>query len=134
MSRTNLMWQYQDPITAPSTGQLTNAPGSTSWGVRDLAVTVNTYYTSVFNVTNNTDGFRMQRVRVRANSFFCASHTNVSRVLHGHTVPWSIDGLQDAEGKRLRAFVIQMNGRNWEISDCDLYSSWGMMNAGSFWG
>jgi hypothetical protein len=72
----------------------------------------------VFNVTEVIDGWKLQRVVVRANSFFCASTTNVSTTdatLRAHQVPWSADGLSDAEGK-LAPFglttILVLNGQS----------------------
>ena len=59
------------------------------WGLEDLSITANTYFNSVVNVTANTDGFRMRRVNIRANSFFCASETGVENVSHAHQVAWT---------------------------------------------
>eukprot|EP01045_Picozoa_sp_COSAG04_P038360 COSAG04_NODE_10244_length_793_cov_0.899135_1_plen_57_part_00 len=56
--------------------------------MEDLSITANTYFNSVVNVTANTDGFRMRRVNIRANSFFCASETGVENVSHAHQVAW----------------------------------------------
>lgn len=129
VGKTMLMWQYQNVTTAPANGQITSAAGATTWGVRDLTITVNTFFVSVFNVTSEIVGWKLQRVVVRANPFFCASTTGAPvPVTHAHEVPWSVDGLQHADGSRLRAVLVHMAGRNWQITDCDLYSAWGVLS------
>jgi hypothetical protein len=127
---TLLAWQYQD--LNHSVPALLSAADHTTphqrWGVDDLSITANTYFHAVVNVTANTNGFRMRRVNIRANSFFCASTTGVENVTHAHQVAWSENSPNGAgRFSHIDPNVVVMNGRNWEISDSDIYSSWGVL-------
>ena len=127
--KTLLMWQYQDYNT--SVPALLSAADETTpgqrWGLEDLSITANTYFDAVDNISANTDGFKMRHVNIRANSFFCASTTGVENVTKAHEVAWSDNSAQGAAiESHAMPFAIQTNGRNWEVSDCDIYSSWGV--------
>jgi hypothetical protein len=43
---------------------------ATSWGVTDLTVFITAFHNIVFDAANITDGWWLQRVRVRANAWF----------------------------------------------------------------
>ena len=130
MNKTNLMFQYQN-LTDMAPALLTNVPGTRSWGIRDLQITANTIFSTVINVSASTDGFKLRRVAIRANSFFCASSTgvqvNATHPLRAHQVPWTEDTLFYPNGQRVPPYAIMVNGRNWEVSDCEIYSSWGVI-------
>ena len=53
-------------------GSQTGEPyGSGGWGLADLTIYVSAYYRIFLTpASNTTQGFRMQRVRVRANAYF----------------------------------------------------------------
>jgi hypothetical protein len=147
MAKTVLMWQYQNASTAVPALITAAAPTSVdaavasaagaaaakvTWGIRDLQITANTFYLSVINVTSATDGFKMQRTNIRANSFFCTSVTNArdnaTYPLRPHEVPWGLDMLRYPNGQIVPTpQVVAIAGRNWEISDSDIYSSWGIL-------
>ena len=127
--KTLLIWQYQDVKT--SVPALLSAADETTpgqrWGLEDLSITANTYFHAVVNISANTNGFKMRRVNIRANSFFCASRTGVENVTKSHEVAWSENSAQGAASEsHIMPFAMQVNGRNWEVSDCDIYSSWGV--------
>ena len=68
-------------------------------------------------------------MQIRANSFFCASSTGVENVTRAHQVAWSENSAQGAASEsHTIPIAIQTNGRNWEVSDCDIYSSWGVFS------
>eukprot|EP00035_Acanthoeca_spectabilis_P027908 m.468354 g.468354 ORF g.468354 m.468354 type:complete len:509 (+) comp27404_c0_seq1:103-1629(+) len=126
-------WETVPALLSAEEPPFTN--GSVTWGIRDLQITANTYYLSVINVSVAVNGFKMQRVVVRANSFFCASKTNavvnVTNPLRAHEVPWSLDVLFYPNDQRVpAAAVLAVNGRNWEVSDCNIYSSWAVLRQG----
>ena len=104
MNKTNLMFQYQN-LTDMAPALLTNVPGTRSWGIRDLQITANTIFSTVINVSASTDGFKLRRVAIRANSFFCASSTgvqvNATHPLRAHQVPWTEDTLFYPNGQRV---------------------------------
>ena len=132
-SATMLMWQYQNISTAvPAllTNQKPAQPrGKVSWGLRDVGITANTYFHAVLNISRHTDGFKMQRVLIRANSYFCASFQGVKNVTGAHAVPWSENTNFYPNGQRVPPSVaIAANGRNWEITDSDVYSSAGVVS------
>ena len=83
-------------------------------------ITANTFFRAVVNISLQTDGFKMQRVMIRANSFFCASLTGVNVTdahLRAHQVPWSENTNSYPDGQRVPpSTAIAANGRNWEVT------------------
>ena len=59
----------------------------------------------------------MDRVRVRANSYFCGSHVNtVGR--GGRTFNYTVD---------LTGNLIEIKGTNFQITNCDIYAAWNVI-------
>ena len=94
-------------LTVPQNGSATG-----SWGVRDVTVFVSGFHNVIFDANNVTDGFYLRRVRLRANAFFGANEEFTSTRGRWQNYTWASNGA-----------ALLINGRNWEVTDCDLYST-----------
>ena len=105
----------------PGAGKGRQAVGVTasSWGVSDLTVFITAYHNIVFDVSNKTDGFWLQRVRVRANAWFAQNGAYVST--RGRS-------LNVSSWEQLGP-VLQLNARNFFVEDCDLLGSYNVITS-----
>lgn len=93
-----------------------------AWGLSDLAIFVSAFHNYIVSVDNTTDGFVMQRVRVRANAWFG---------LNGRGEDGSVTrgrSLNVSSWETLGA-VLVINGRNFVVTDNDLYGSYNVITS-----
>jgi hypothetical protein len=83
----------------------------TTFGVRDLCIYALSFYSTVVNISANTNNVEVRRVRIRANAF--NGRNNAER-----RVPWQ--GSIGGNGPP----VILLQGRSSVVSDCDIYATW----------
>ncbi len=88
-----------------------------SFGLEDLTIYVLGYYNAVVNISTETSGVRLLRVRVRADAFINRDNTAA------RSVPW-----QATFGGVGRPLVL-LQGNNVEISGCDMWGSWDALYA-----
>ena len=116
MDRTAIYFGFRSATTM--VGAKNSSAAGVRFGVEDLALYVVSHFTSIIDITPNTDGVRIQRVRVRANMFFGSdwqgSLNRVPGVDGSRGVPWVFSG-----GGRNPA--IPVGGQNFVVSDCDLW-------------
>eukprot|EP00039_Didymoeca_costata_P032877 m.39678 g.39678 ORF g.39678 m.39678 type:complete len:881 (-) comp9581_c0_seq2:341-2983(-) len=108
-----------------------------TWGLEDFTFYVTAFHSTVIEVHNKTDGFRMTGVRGRVNAFFMQSpagykgegHEN--NAYNGTSTPrlpdfmaWSGAGPGDSLGE-----LLLLHGKNWVISDNDLMSDETVINS-----
>ena len=69
------------------------APGGVgAWAVSDLAVIITGFHWHVFEVSNFSDGFALERVTLRANAFFAGNKAGTFGVqTHGRYANWTLD-------------------------------------------
>eukprot|EP00041_Stephanoeca_diplocostata_P021865 m.516564 g.516564 ORF g.516564 m.516564 type:complete len:884 (+) comp21929_c0_seq8:155-2806(+) len=100
-----------------------------NWGIEDMTIFVTAYHNYVVHVDNRTDGFHMQRVRTRVNAWVFSDGPNTTH--DGRWQNYSWPGLNyntfDHEGAPSYAgssqnSLIMLNGKNFEITDCDLFA------------
>ena len=97
------------------------SPTAARWGLSDFTLYITAFHNSVIWVSNNTNGFTMQRVRARVNAFFSLDDFNqTSRGRSAHWLPSQTGHL------------IDLHARNFEITDCDLYSTAFIINSQAF--
>lgn len=108
--------EYETPVGAPpalfSLSLPQNGSATGSWGVQDLTLFVSGFHNIVFDANNVTDGFFLRRVRTRVNAFFGANEEFTSTRGRWQNFTWGSNGA-----------VLMVNGRNWEVTDCDLYAT-----------
>mmetsp|Transcript_22093 Transcript_22093/g.66317 ORF Transcript_22093/g.66317 Transcript_22093/m.66317 type:complete len:262 (-) Transcript_22093:2313-3098(-) len=85
------------------------------YGAEDLSIYVLSYYNNVFDISADTDGVRLRRLRVRANAFHCGNEGS-------RLPPWTFEG----GGYNP---LIWVHGINFEVSDCDLWSTWSVIHS-----
>ena len=88
------------------------------WAMEDLSIYVTAYHQFVIHVDNRTDGFRMQRVRVRANAWTLSDGPYTQHDGRWQNFSWPGVGV-----------LLQMNGKNWAVMDCDLFSDHDVINS-----
>lgn len=88
-----------------------------SFALEDLTIYVLGYYNAVVNISTETDGVRLIRVRIRADAFINRDNTAA------RSVPW-----QSTFGGVGRPLVV-LQGNNVEISHCDMWGSWDVLYA-----
>lgn len=86
--------------------------------VEDLCFYITMYYNSLVNLPPQHDGFRMRRVRVRAVAFHAGDETKSP----GRGPPGKPGRVTNFTYSQLGP-LIHVFGKNWEVSDCDLYAS-----------
>ena len=133
MGKTALYFQFNNLVDVPQSF-ISNAANGTRYGVSDLDIYVLSFYVNLFNIGPHTDGVSIQRVRVRANAVFCQNMCG-----NGRIPPWSDQACgqdMDYYGKRgysdcpkcdwpwRQQPIFALFGRNWEISDCDVWSTY----------
>lgn len=108
--------EYETPSGAPpaifSLSLPQNGSATGSWGVQDLSLYVSGFHNIIFDANNCTDGFYLRRVRTRANAFFGANEEFTNTRGRWQNYTWGSNGA-----------VLMTNARNWEVTDCDLYST-----------
>ena len=105
------------PATAPSSYISAGPHNDTRYvrfGVEDLTIYVLSYYNNLVQFGADTDGCRFRRVRVRANAFHCGNEAN-------RKPAWEWGG----GGKNP---LFRIHASNWEVSDCDLWSTWSVFH------
>eukprot|EP00041_Stephanoeca_diplocostata_P029079 m.848888 g.848888 ORF g.848888 m.848888 type:complete len:528 (+) comp23490_c2_seq17:528-2111(+) len=117
MDLTAIYFASTNETTAPSS-HIAPAAHSTKkyvrYAVEDLAIYILSYYTNVFKISADTDGVKIRRVRVRANAFHCGNENS-------RLPTWTFHG---------GGFnpLIWVHGINFEVSDCDLWSTWSVIH------
>jgi hypothetical protein len=96
--------------TAPDAYVTSTAPGP--WALSDVTLYVTAFAHNVVRAQPGTDGFWMQRVRVRFNSYF-ALEPVTGKGSRGRNTNWS-----HAVGT-----AVLLAGRNLHVLDCDVYST-----------
>lgn len=111
------------PVESPRTSA---GVTSSSWAVTDLSVFITAFHNIVFDAGNTTNGFWLQRVRVRANAWLSQN---------GAFIPTHNRFLNVTSWEQLGP-VVELNAINFFIEDCDLYGSYNVIDSqrGSFAG
>eukprot|EP01052_Picozoa_sp_SAG31_P008707 SAG31_NODE_443_length_15645_cov_51.693169_6_plen_1007_part_00 len=86
--------------------------------IEDIAFYITCYYNSLVNIPVQHDGFQMRRVRVRAVAFHAGDETKTP----GRGPPGKPGRVSNFTYSQLGP-LIHVFGKNWEVSDCDLYAS-----------
>lgn len=92
------------------------------FGVEDLCIYVLSYYRNVIDVSVDTVGVRVRRVRIRANAFHCQSRSSEGGPGGGRAVNWTFMG----GGANP---LVWIHGRNFEFTDCDLWGTWSIFHS-----
>lgn len=95
-----------------------SATGTGSWGIRDLSIFITGFHFHVIYVINYTRGFFLDRVVARVNAFF--AQNNPFTQTHGRWSNWTLEQPGN---------LVQMQGSNWKITNCDLYSTWNVVTS-----
>jgi len=121
MSLSAIFFEQDDAKSAPPSllAPATNSTTATRFGIEDLAFYVLSYYVNVINIAPQTDGVRIRRVRIRANAFHCQ---DFETGIGDRNVPWAFAGAGHNP-------LIWIHGLNFEIADCDLWSTWSVFHA-----
>ena len=67
-------------------------PNATRFGLEDMAIYVLSYYKNLVDISVDTIGVRIRRVRVRANAFHCQARSSEGGPGGGRGVPWQFAG------------------------------------------
>ena len=118
MDLTMISFAEDDQTSAPAAyfapAQHTNT-SSVRYGVQDLAIDIRSFYKNVFEIGVDTDGVRVERVRIRANAFHCQDTIGHSE---SRGVAWTwIDHVNTNA-------LFTIRGRNFVIHECDLWATW----------
>jgi len=111
-----------------SDGSVAESTLPTNWGLADMSIYVTAYYrvflSMGYHMGNTTNGFRMIRVRVRANAYFGAVWGPYST--HNRPRPNVNFNFTQDEVR----WLVQTSGTNYEIRDCDLYATSSVLTSG----
>ena len=99
-------------ITAPAEKQDAPLIKGVTFAVRDLSIYVEGHHGSIIVDSGDSDGVRIERVRIRANSHFMVHFPD--KEFRGHRAP---------ESQFVNGAAISFTGRNFQITDCDIYAS-----------
>jgi hypothetical protein len=158
MGQTGIFFSFQNATSAPPVmvGSDCNEPGpgganatlkpDSRYGVEDLSIWIIANHNTIFSIPPCSSGVRVRRVRVRANPFTGAvgwsdGNSTPGFGKNGRWTEWTqFRAPTPAPGGPLHSFVglfdIQ-GGKNFEIADNDLYSTWVTFRCwafGSSWG
>ena len=102
------------------------------FGLQDLDIYVLAFYVNVIHISADTDGVEIKRVRLRANAFHCQNGGTRQPPWHlsaGANCDATSDGCPNPWPYHVQP-AIMLLGRNYEISDCDLWATWTVIYSG----
>lgn len=132
MGKTALIFSNMNTTNAPRSLISNAEPGR--FGIQDLDIYVLAFYINVIHISSDTDGVQIERVRLRANAFHCQN----SEKGGSRQAPWSTSSGDNCDGSGYcpnpwpvhTQPAIMLLGRNYQISDCDLWATWSVLYSG----